>query len=73
MPFPLRLHALWELLIEHVIGPLPVHLPLHLSPSQDLWDDENVIEPLPLNVKKDNNPSTLKAKAAEIAAAMSLQ
>jgi len=39
--------------------------------SKDLWDDENVIEPLPLNVKK-NEPSQLKAKAAEIAMALSL-
>ena len=47
---------------------------LSLCPRvQDLWDDENVIAPLPLNVKKDNNPNSLKAKAAEIAAAMSLQ
>ena len=40
---------------------------------QDLWDDENVIAPLPLNVKKSSTGSALKQKAAEIAEAMSLQ
>jgi len=41
--------------------------------NKDLWDEENVIEPLPLNVKKSNEASVLKQKTAEIAEAMSLQ
>jgi len=44
--------------------------------KKDLWDDENVIAPLPLNVKgalKSTEGSVLKSKAAEIAEAMSLQ
>jgi len=41
--------------------------------TQDLWDDDNVIEPLTLNANNKYEPSVAKAISAEIAEARTLQ